>query len=145
MKRHRQKSQTQGIRIGKVYQVRVNGVIQDVRITGGSPRRGWDAVNIATGKPVRITIEHALFEVPGYEQRKTTAATPEVSEPVDALANAIRDSISPEAVAAIVAYLQPAQTNDPEVDRQVQWFAERLIETLGGPEQQSRLAEELGL
>jgi hypothetical protein len=61
------------------------------------------------------------------------------------LFDAIREQMSPHAVAAIVAYLQPVRTNNPDVDRQVQWFADQLVELVGGGEAQARLAEELGL
>lgn len=60
------------------------------------------------------------------------------------LFDAIREQLSPHAVAAIVAYLQPARTNNPEVDRQVAWFAEQLMQMLG-VEQFNKLIEELGL
>ena len=53
--------------------------------------------------------------------------------------------MSPHAVAAVASCLQINRTNNPDVDRQVRWFHGQLCELLGGHEQQSRLAEELGL
>jgi hypothetical protein len=61
------------------------------------------------------------------------------------LIDALRENLSPEAVAAIASWLQPARTNDQNVDREVRWFAEQLAQALGGWDQQNRLAEELGL
>ncbi len=61
------------------------------------------------------------------------------------LFDAVREQLSPHTVAAIVAFLQPVRTNNSDVDRQVQWFADELTRLVGGYEQQSRLAEELGL
>lgn len=61
------------------------------------------------------------------------------------LFDALKDNLSPLAVAAIVAYLQPAKTKDKAVNHELRWFAERLTELVGGPEQQGRLAEEVGL
>jgi hypothetical protein len=61
------------------------------------------------------------------------------------LRGVLSDALSPEAVAAIVAYLQPAKTKNTAVNRELRWFTERLIELVGGPEQQGRLAEEVGL
>ena len=61
------------------------------------------------------------------------------------LAIGLREHLSPQAVAAIVSCLRINRTNDDDVDRQVHWFAEELCKLLGGYEQQSRLAEELGL
>lgn len=70
---------------------------------------------------------------------------PDDPKPQEMLIDAIRDNLSPEAVAAIVSWLQPARTNDQNVDREVRWFAKQLAQALGGWDQQNRLAEELGL
>ena len=72
-------------------------------------------------------------------------SVPEDPKPEELLIDALRDNLSPEAVAAIASWLQPARTNDQNVDREVQWFAEQLAQALGGWDQQSSLAEELGL
>ena len=61
------------------------------------------------------------------------------------MTDAIKDNLSPEAVAAIVAWLQPANTNDRGVDREVRWFADQLTEALGGAERLNDLMEELVL
>ena len=60
------------------------------------------------------------------------------------LFDAIREQMSPHAVAAIIAYLQPARTNNRDVDRQVRWFSDRLSELIGADELK-RLIKELGL
>jgi hypothetical protein len=75
--------------------------------------------------------------------RKVRITVPENDE--SELFDAVREQLSPHAVASIVAFLQPAQTNNPDVDRQVRWFAQELTKLVGGHERQSRLAEELGL
>jgi len=64
---------------------------------------------------------------------------------VDVLQDVLRSHLSPHAVAAIVAYLQPARTSNPDVDRQLRWLADRLTDLVGGPEQLDRLADELAL
>ena len=61
------------------------------------------------------------------------------------LFDAVREQLSPEAVASIVSHLQGASTNNPDVDRQVRWFTDELVKLLGGYEQHARLMEELGL
>ena len=61
------------------------------------------------------------------------------------LAQAVKDSLSPEAVAAMAAFLQGAATKNKDVDRQVHWFAEMLIELVGGADDHNRLCEEVGL
>jgi len=61
------------------------------------------------------------------------------------LKDVLSDALSPQAVAAIVAYLQPAKTKDKAVNHELRWFAERLTELVGGPEMQGRLADEVGL
>ncbi len=42
------------IQVGKHYVAKVSGNIVDVRITAENPRGGWDAVNVATKRKVRI-------------------------------------------------------------------------------------------
>ena len=81
-------------------------------------------------------------EVHGVKRRVTV---PEDPRPEDALADALRENLSPHAVATIAAYLQPVRTMDPEVVRQVRWFAELLTTVVGGEDEINRLAEEVGL
>lgn len=42
------------VSIGKIYGARVSGVVVPVRITGESRYGGWNAVNVKTGRAVRI-------------------------------------------------------------------------------------------
>ena len=72
-------------------------------------------------------------------------ATPDPAPGGASLVDALRDNLSPEAVAAIASWLQPASTNDQKVDREIRWFTQQLAQALGGWDQQSRLAAELGL
>lgn len=74
---------------------------------------------------------------------KVRVTVPENDE--SELFDAIREQLSPEAVASIVAYLQPAHTNNQDVDRQVRWFAAELTKLVGGNEHLTTLMEELGL
>jgi len=83
------------------------------------------------------------YEVTREDGTKARVTVPENDE--QDLFDAIREQLSPHAVAAIVSYLQPARTNNSDVDRQVRWFADELVKLVGGYEQQARLAEELGL
>ncbi len=75
--------------------------------------------------------------------KKIRVTVPENDE--QDLFDAVREQLSPEAVASIVSHLQGARTNNQDVDRQVRWFTEELVKLLGGYEHQARLAEELGL
>lgn len=77
--------------------------------------------------------------------KKVRVTIPENPDLVEQMKDAIRDHLSPEAVAAIVAYLQPVSTKDQSVNKEIAWFSQKLAEMLGGYENQSRLAEELGL
>ena len=77
--------------------------------------------------------------------KKARVTIPEDPMPSEMLTDAIRENLSPHAVAAIASYLQTVRTNNPNTDREVQWFTECLAQTLGGWDQQNRLAEELGL
>lgn len=60
------------------------------------------------------------------------------------LFDAIREQLSPKAVAAIAAYLQPVSTKDSAVNKEVTWFYNQLIEMLGA-EEFNALCEEVGL
>ena len=68
----------------------------------------------------------------------------------EAFETVIRDNLSPEAVASIIAFLQPAAFYKPANEdamqalRQVEWFAGTLTDLLGVDEH-NRLMEELGL
>jgi hypothetical protein len=67
-----------------------------------------------------------------------------------AFEQAIRDNLSPEGIAAIIAFLQPAAFYKPaNADaiaalQQVEWLADTLTEMLGADEH-NRLMEQLGL
>ena len=74
---------------------------------------------------------------------RLAAATAEIE-------GAIRDNLSPEAVATIVAFLQPAAFYKPANEdarkalQEIEWFADTLTAMLG-VEEHNRLMEELGL
>jgi len=78
------------------------------------------------------------------DERQTGAVDQEAFEKV------IRDNLSPEGVATIIAFLQPAAFYKPANDdalqalKQVEWFADTLTELLGVDEH-NRLMEKLGL
>ena len=58
---------------------------------------------------------------------------------------AIRDALSPQAVALAASELLLARCDDEEVDLEVRWFAEQLIDLLGGQEAWSRTCKEIGI
>ena len=53
--------------------------------------------------------------------------------------------LTPEAVATIIAYLQPARVKDKDVQREVEWFSEELVKAVGGDAELNRLVDEIGL
>ena len=59
--------------------------------------------------------------------------------------DAIRDALSPEAVALAASELLLARCDDEEVDLEVRWFAEQLIDLLGGQEAFSQTCKSIGL
>jgi hypothetical protein len=64
------------------------------------------------------------------------------------LLDAVREQLSPHAVAAIAwrcKFNSSSFTNNDNVDRQVRWFTEQITALLGGEDQRDRLAKELGL
>lgn len=77
--------------------------------------------------------------------RIVRVTVPEDPKPEEMLIDALRENLSPEAVATIIAYLQPLSIDNPKVESEVLWFSELLTRLLGGPEQFNRLAEEVGL
>ena len=112
-------------------------VVTPGRVESHEPmdEKSWRAFITASGwieRPVRYDAgDGRKVTVPGNDEQD--------------LFDAIREQLSPHAVAAIASCLQTNRTNNTEVDREVHWFAEELYKLLGGYEQQSRLAEELGL
>ena len=68
----------------------------------------------------------------------------------EAFQNIIRDHLTPEAVATIIAFLQPAALHKPasadarRALKEVEWFTDTLISMLGVDEY-TRLMDELGL
>jgi len=79
------------------------------------------------------------------KQQKKHVMVAYSGETKDVLRDVLKDNLSPEAVAVIAAYLQPARCGQEQVDRQVRWFAEQLIELLGGDDAFNRVCDELGL
>ena len=78
-----------------------------------------------------------------HKGRKVRVTVPE-SEEANALADAIRDYLSPEGVAAIAAHLQALHPSRSEIaDREVVWFHDFLVRLLGDDEY-NRLIDELG-
>jgi len=64
--------------------------------------------------------------------------------PREVLREALRDSLSPQAVAAIAAHLHGlVHTKSDAVNRQVAWFTEQLLDMVG--DQYNALCEEAGL
>ncbi len=85
------------------------------------------------------------YEVTRADGSKTRVTVPE-NEHFD-LFDAIREYLSPQAVAAIAWRLKfnnSSFTNDDNVDRQIRWFIQGLTELIG-EDQRDRLAKELGL
>ncbi|MBS3735484.1 MAG: hypothetical protein KGY99_11300 [Phycisphaerae bacterium] len=77
--------------------------------------------------------------------KRYDAKTPDDPTSEDVLYDALRENLSPQAVAAIAAYLQPIATMDPDVVRQVMWLRRLLTATVGGNDSMDRLCDEAGL
>ena len=60
------------------------------------------------------------------------------------LEDALRDNLSPQALAAVAAHLFAANTRQPTVNRELRTFAEFLVNMVGKNEY-SRLLEQVGL
>ena len=79
--------------------------------------------------------------------KKTRVTIPENPVVDDTLSETLKDNLSPEAVAAIAAYLvaRPTEAPNAAVNRELNWFTDRLVDLVGGDEAFNRLCEELGL
>ena len=83
-----------------------------------------------------------------YKGRNVRVTVPERDE--DVLAEALKDCLSPEAVAAIATILKSrvlnlkTPTKNDRVNKEIAWFADELIDLVGGPEACRRLTEEIG-
>jgi hypothetical protein len=84
---------------------------------------------------------------------KTPNNQPETAEQQasrEALEKAVRENLSPEGVAAIIAFLQPATMHRPPTEQgkqalvELEWFADVLLNVLG-VEEHNRLIDEIGL
>ena len=77
--------------------------------------------------------------------KKVQVTIPENPDPAEVMVEAIKDCLSPAAVATIVAYLQPVRVKDKAVQRAVAWFSEKLVEAVGGSAALNQLMDEVGL
>lgn len=75
--------------------------------------------------------------------KKVRVTVPGNTEETELLMQAIQDSLSPEAVATIIAYLQPVSVKDAKVQREVEWFREELEKMVG--KGLAQLMDEVGL
>ena len=66
-------------------------------------------------------------------------------EPAKMLADALRENLSPLALACIWSYLQACDPPDAVTACQVRWFEDMLIDILGGAEEGDRLCDEAGV
>ena len=82
------------------------------------------------------------FPTTTRDGRTVHVSIPENPKPEELLDDALRANLSPQAIAVIISYLQPAKSYDPAADRQVHWFSDRLVKLLGACEFR-RLQEEL--
>jgi predicted metal-dependent hydrolase len=77
--------------------------------------------------------------------KKVRVTVPE-SASVESMEDMLKENLSPHAVAAIAAYLRAAiGTNDPDVDKEVNWFQQKLEGLLANEQEFNALCKELGL
>ena len=80
-----------------------------------------------------------------HRGRKVGVTVPDDPKTEELLIDALRENLSPHAVAAIAAYLQPIGTLDARVLAEIRWFRELLARLVGGDDELNRLCEEVGL
>ena len=69
------------VSIGKIYAVKVSGMITPVKLESDSPYGGWNGVNLRTGRDVRIRtaakLRYELESIPnGFRKMGTTVTVP---------------------------------------------------------------------
>jgi len=69
------------VKTGQTYRVKVSDSIADVRITGENPHGGWDGVNLATKRKVRIKSAQRL-------RKRVAVAAPVANKPEKATKDA---------------------------------------------------------
>ncbi len=62
-----------------------------------------------------------------------------------ALAQALKDNLTPHAIVVAIGRLVDARSNNPAVTGEVAWLADLMMETVGGHEEYNRMIDELGL
>ena len=79
--------------------------------------------------------------------KKTRVTIPDNPRDDETLFEALKDNLSPEAVAAIAAYLvaRPAEAPNKAVNRELNWFTDQLVALVGGDDAFNRLCENMGL
>ena len=80
-----------------------------------------------------------------FRGKKVKVTVPENPDPTEVMIEAIKDNLSPAAVATIIAYLQPARVKDKAIQREIEWFSEKLMEAVGGNAALNQLMDEVGL
>jgi len=85
------------VEAGKVYRVKVSGSVQDVRITGENPHGGWDGVNVATKRKVRIKSAQRLRAVAGERPAKRKKVVSLAEYEADAKGSAPAADVGPGA------------------------------------------------
>ena len=60
------------------------------------------------------------------------------------LQDALQDSLSPKAIVAIAAHLQPAKTRDIGVNAEIRWI-EKLLRDMIGNDEFNAIADEIGV
>jgi hypothetical protein len=68
------------VKVGQCYKVKVSGSIAEVRITGENPHGGWDGVNVATNRAVRIKSAQRLRGLVSRPAKRTVARTMEEAQ-----------------------------------------------------------------
>ena len=101
-----------------------------------------DAMEAATVAPTGEPVRDA--ETRDSKPRRAAPANP-LRGGCENLLAAIRDHLSPGAVALLASCLGIARANDPNVEREIFWFRDTMIEKLLGGDEYCRLLDELGL
>jgi len=66
------------------------------------------------------------------------------AERTDDLENALRESMTPQAIVAIAAHLQAARVQDDGINLEIRWL-ESVLRDMIGPDNFNKIADEIGV
>jgi len=97
------------------------------------------------GAKAILQVVETMIEMAGPAPAKPERASADEQDDKAMVEEAMQNVLSPEAVAAVAWGVRRTITNDKRVQRQLDWLATILENMVGGPIEQQKTCDELGL